>query len=910
MVSDAIQPEQLDPELNDGVAPEPEADESTQTILLVDDDARLRNLLRTVLLPLNCTIITAGSGEDALTELLQHKVAVIILDINLPGLNGFETAQLIRGTEELASTPIIFLTGDAAAGNELQRGYDLGAVDFLIKPVSRHVLYAKVKALLELDRSFARLRSEAARLHQQQLFAARAAEVRQRQELAFTRRRERLTNIFAEASIDLPSLQKTVVTELSQLFDADCVLQLSSPGHDWHDSLSHAEYQGAHYQAAPDQAAPYQGAPDQLEAWLAAYMADSHPPTPHPPTTGPPPNPYPAVLVEELTARGERVGVLCVGRPTGPAFSESDEALFRGAAAAAALAVSNATLYRIQAEYATVIQATSDAILAVDASGEIRNCNNAATSLFGDDGDTPLGRSIIEFAIDTDRETFRKRLEFTLAEQRETSLEMTCETTAGRRIDVIVTLSPIGDSADLHAAVVMHDVTEIRQAQEEIRHLASHDPLTGLSNRRQLTDRLADIVRQHGTLRDTVAVLFLDVNKFKHVNDTYGHDVGDELLLAVATRLRAAVSPETLVCRAGGDEFVVVLEHLPGADRAVAEADRILKAIQAEPVRCRDATVHPSISMGGSYLGAEARTPEELLSQADLAMYEAKKQRMETCVFYTDLIGSRHKEQTHLRAEITDAITRSELRMVYQPIVNAATGELFGLEALVRWRIKDEEVPASQIISLAEAANQTNTLGRWVLDRSFADFRKLGGHGLRLHLNISPDQVLGPEFLDGLITASKAAHVLPAQVCLELTECAFTGSAAPAYEALNRARDLGFGLAIDDFGVEYASMTNLMQLAVDCLKIDRSFIAQIHVNERAQRLVEGQIAVASAMRATLIAEGVETQEQADWLLQAGCDLQQGFLYAPPTETSDLATVLANTETMLRQPPVDAETEVP
>jgi len=884
LIPDAIPQEQLDPRLNEDAAPEPDADENAQTILLVDDDTRTRDLLRTVLVPLHCTIITAASGEDALTELLQHRVAVIVLDINLPGMNGFETAQLIRGTEELASTPIIFLTGDTEAGNDLQRGYDLGAVDFLIKPVSRQVLYAKVKALLELDRSFARLRSEAAKLHQQQLFAARAAEVRQRDELAFSRRRELLTNIFAEASIDLPSLQQTVVTELSQLFGADCFLRLSSPGHGWHDSLAHSETNGT---------------PGQLERWLAEHSAESQRPA----------NPYPTVLIEELTARGEGVGVLCVGRPS-PAFSESEAALFRGAAAAAALAVSNATLYRIQAEYATVIQATSDAILAVDASGEIRNCNNAATALFGDDGETPLGRSIIEFSIVADRDTFRERLEFTLAEQRETSLEMTCETTAGRRIDVMVTLSPIGDSADLHAAVVMHDVTEIRQAQEEIRHLASHDPLTGLANRRQLTDRLADIVRQHATKRDTVAVLFLDVNKFKQVNDTYGHDVGDELLLAVATRLRAALGPETLVCRSGGDEFVVVLEHLPGAQEAAAEADRILKHVQGEPVRCRGATVHPSVSMGGSYLGAEARTPEELLSQADLAMYEAKKQHLETCVFYTDLIGSRHKEQTHLRAEISEAIRRSELRMVYQPIVNAATGELFGLEALVRWRIADEDVPASEIISLAEASNQTDALGRWVLSRSFEDFRSLAGRGLRLHVNLSPDQVLGPDFLDGLIGTAKATRVRPPQVCLELTERAFTASPAPAYEALNRARDLGFGLAIDDFGVEYASMTNLMQLAVDCLKIDRSFIAQITVNERAQRLVEGQIAVASAMRATLIAEGVETQDQADWLLQAGCDLQQGFLYAPPTETSDLATVLANTETMLRNPPVDAETEVP
>jgi len=880
LVPDPVRQVELDLGLRDDLtgdcAPEPGSD-APQTVLLVDDDSRLRNLLRTVLLPLNCDVVTAGSGEDALTELLRRRVAVIILDINLPGMNGFETAQLIRGTEELASTPIIFLTGDAAAATDLQRGYDLGAVDFLIKPVSRHVLYAKVKALLELDRSFARLRSEEAKLHQQQLFAARAAEVRQREELSFTQRRERLTNIFAEASIDLPSLQKTIVTELSHLFGADCVLRLSSPGHGRHESLSHSESGGE---------------PEQLEAWLAEPSSVACP--------------YQSVLLEELTARGESVGALCVARHTDPAFTEAEAALFRGAAAAAALAVSNATLYRIQAEYAAVIQATGDAILAVDSSGEIRSCNNAATALFGGGHDTLLGRSIVTFATETDREIFRERIASTLAEQRERSLEMACETTSGRRIDVMVTLSPIGDSADLHVAVVMHDVTDIRQAQEEIRHLASHDPLTGLANRRQLSDRLADIVRQHSTAGGTAAVLFLDVNKFKQVNDTYGHDVGDELLLAVATRLRSAVSPQTLACRAGGDEFVVVLEHLPSTESAVVEANRILEILQAEPVRCGDATVQPSISMGGSCLGADARTPEELLSQADLAMFEAKKHCLETCVFYTDLIGSRHQEQAHLRAEVSDAIVRSELRMVYQPIVNAATGALVGIEALVRWRIDNEEVPASQIVALAEASNQTDALSRWILKRSFADYLSLERPDLLLGVNISPNHVLRPQFLDDLSAASQDAGVPPSQVCLELTERAFVGSAMPAYAALNRARDLGFTLAIDDFGVAYASMTNLMQLSVDCLKIDRSFIAQIPANERARRLVEGQIAIASSMRATLIAEGVETPEQADWLLTAGCVLHQGYLYAPPTEAADLAAVLTNTAAILAKPPTQSE----
>ncbi len=839
---------------------------------MVDDDARLRDLLCTVLSTLDCEIIPAGSGEEALTELLQRNVAVIVLDINMPGMDGFETAQLVRDTEELASTPIIFLTGESAEDCDLQRGYDLGAVDFLVKPVSRQVLYAKVKALLELDQSYARLRSEAATFHEQQLQAARSAEVRQRDELAFTRRRERLTNIFAEASIDLASLESAIVTELSQLFDADCVLRLTSPGHGWHDSLSHAETGGSS---------------KLLEAWLVERTAEQ----------GQWSIPYREVMVEELTARGQRVGIVCVGRAEGPAFSDMEAALFRGASTAAALAVSNATLYRIQAEYAAVMQATGDAILAVDATGEIRSCNKAATALFGGNYDSLLGRSILEFAIDAHRERLQQQLDFTLAAHQEISMEMACSSKDGRQVEVVVTLSPIGDSVELHVAAVVHDLTEIKQAQTEIRHLASHDPLTDLANRRELNERLAAVVFERAsqpsrdTVESVVALLYMDVNEFKLVNDTYGHDTGDELLQEVAVRLRSAVRADTLVCRVGGDEFIVVLEQLPSTDDAVAAGNRILQQLQGEPVRCRNVTLQPSISMGISCLGDSAHTPEELLSQADLAMFEAKKNRLAECVAYTDLIGSRHHEQAHLQAGVSEAIKQSEFRMVYQPIVNATTGALFGIEALIRWQVGDDEVPATEIVALAEASKQTSALGRWILQRSFEDYMKLGRTDLQLHVNLSPEQVLESHFLNELINAYRDSGITPASVCLELTERAFSREPMPAYIALRCARDIGFSLAIDDFGVEYASMTNLMHVPVDWLKIDRSFIAEVHKNERVQRLVRGQIAVASSMEVNLIAEGVENQEQADWLIKSGCFLHQGFLYARPTETADLAALV-------------------
>jgi diguanylate cyclase (GGDEF)-like protein/PAS domain S-box-containing protein len=844
--------------------------EDRQMVLVVDDDARLRELLCTVLTPLHCEITQAGSGEEALTALLQRKVAVIVLDINLPGMDGFETAQLIRDVEELASTPIIFLTGQSDV-TDLHRGYDLGAVDFLVKPVSRQVLYAKVKALLELDKSFTRLRGEAAKLHDQQLQAARSAEVRQRDELAFTRRRERLTNIFAEASIDLPSLERSIVTELSQLFDAECVLRLPTPDHGWHESLSHSE--SGH-------------AAELLQALLVDPVGDlveistSHG----------------AVMVEELTARSQRFGVVCVGRPDGPAFTETESALFRGASAAAALAISNATLYRVQAEYAAVMQATGDAILAVDVAGLIRSCNKAATALFSADSDSLLGRSILDLAVDADRRLVAEQLDATLATRQEVSLEMTLAAHDGRHVEVMITLSPIGDSVDLLVAVVVHDLTEIKHAQTEIEHLATHDPLTDLANRRQLNERLAVLVAERAAAPHLSALLYLDVNEFKIVNDTYGHDTGDELLLEVAARLRSAVRGETLVCRVGGDEFIVVLEDVSSTDAAVAAGNRILERVQSQPVHAKNATLRPSLSMGVSCLGGSARTAEEWLTQADVAMFVAKKNRLKDAVLYTDQIGSQHQSRTSLRAELTSAIARSELRMVYQPIVDAAGGTLFGLEALVRWRFAGAEVPANDIVALAEDSGQAAALGEWVLARSMADHAALERPGLNLHVNLSPEQVLDGAFLEHLFSAQVKSRIPPENICLELTERAFTRDPSPAHAALRRARNHGFGLAIDDFGVDHASMTNLLHVPANWLKIDRSFVSDVDHDDRVQRLVRSQIAVAACMELDVIAEGVETEAQRDWLLGAGCVLQQGYLHARPIEVADLGAYVTSMTT--------------
>ncbi len=332
-------------------------------------------------------------------------------------------------------------------------------------------------------------------------------------------------------------------------------------------------------------------------------------------------------MIQELSARGQPVGILCVGRTDGPPFSEVETALFRGTSVAAALAISNATLYRVQTEYAAVMQATADAILAVDASGVIRSCNKAATALFSGHDDSLIGRSIVDLAVDAHRDRLREQLDSTLATHQEVSMEMTFASGLRRPVDVLITLSPIGDSIDLHVAVVVHDLTEIKQAQMVISHLASHDPLTDLANRRELNERLAELSRRQSDGKKLAALLYMDVNRFKSVNDTYGHDTGDELLVEVAARLRSAAGDDALVCRiGGGDEFIVVFEDVPSIEDAVAAGNRILQQVQGEPIRCKNVTLYPSLSMGISCLGASARSPEDLLNQADIAMFESKKE--------------------------------------------------------------------------------------------------------------------------------------------------------------------------------------------------------------------------------------------------------------------------------------------
>ena len=660
------------------------------------------------------------------------------------------------------------------------------------------------------------------------------------------------------------ALQKAIVTEMSDLFHADCGLRLSSPGRGWHKPMSLAVSGGT----SPT-----------MESWLVGILADQ----------GQKPPPYPEVMVEELTARGRGVGVVCVGRADGPAFSDIESALFRGVSVAAALAVSNATLYQVQAEYAAVMQASGDAILAVDSAGAIRSCNKAAAALFGADTDTLIGRSILEFAADSDRERLRERLDSNLR-SREVPLEMVCVSKDGRHVEVAVTLSPIGDSVELHVAAVVHDLTEIKRAQSEIRHLASHDPLTGLANRRELNSRLVSIAAEHENSGEVAALLYIDLDHFKKVNDSMGHAAGDQLLSIVAQRLRSCVKEGDTVARLGGDEFTVILRHVADAAAASAVAERIIQSMHM-PVRLggRDHLVRASI--GVTLFPDDGVQLDDLLRNADLAMYRAKDMGRGTAVFYSPQMASRGGRVAD--SGLYRALKRREFSLYFQPQYSVRDGSLRGVEALLRWqRPRDGVVTSAEFIPAAEESGLIVDLGGWVLDSAcaqLAQWRELGVSLPTLAVNLSVQQLRDPGMVPEVRRVLDRYRIPPAQLVFELNEAALTDT--DSQTCIEELSALGVALTLDDFGTGSTALANLRRYPVTSVKIDRSFVEELGDNASAAALASTIIVMAHSLEKQVVAEGVETIEQLDFLRERGCDVAQGYFLARPLPAAAMTELL-------------------
>ncbi len=551
-----------------------------------------------------------------------------------------------------------------------------------------------------------------------------------------------------------------------------------------------------------------------------------------------------------------------------------------------------------EAYFRTLVQDTSDAILIISDDGKVRYATPSATSIFGDVG--VEGVYLWDLVQDDERDEVTRALTRMRDYVGRTSYyeDMRITRRDGVGVQVQVRCSDLrGDSTVGGLVLTLRDVTAQRQLEDELKHRAFHDALTGLPNRLLFQDRAAGGLAR--TQRDgtTAGVLFVDLDDFKVVNDTMGHSVGDELLVAAGIRLSAVVRDCDLVARLGGDEFALLIENVADAAAVDVFAERIVQAF-GEPFALADGSVVSTATVGVATTQDSADV-DELLRHADLALYAAKAAGKRQWRRYLPILSAGMVRRREVQAALEAAVKNSAFRLAYQPIVALTDGEIAGFEALVRWPHPEwGMMQPGQFIELAEETGHIVPLGSWVLGRAAADIVQWGRQAPRqaplyVSVNVSARQFRDPGFVDGVRRVLAESGLAPSALMLELTESVLLRRDERIYADLMELKVIGVKLAIDDFGTGYSSLSYLRELPIDVLKIDKSFVDGIGTSQQRLALVDGIIGIARTLNLNVIAEGIETEVQRDLLVSMGCQFGQGYLLAMPVAADDAEALVGS-----------------
>lgn len=432
--------------------------------------------------------------------------------------------------------------------------------------------------------------------------------------------------------------------------------------------------------------------------------------------------------------------------------------------------------------------------------------------------------------------------------------------------------------------VLAASINERQMVQAKLRHLSQHDPLTGLRNRFSLKEDMNVAIARSARHHYQTAVLFMDLDHFKVINDTLGHSVGDQLLIQIGLSLQENKRMEDVVYRQGGDEFVIILENIKNNEHAGKVAEKIVK-LMSQPFNVRNNILHTSASIGVSLYPNDGEDVDSLLKHADTAMYRAKELGRNTTAFYSPEMNIHAEKKMKLEADLHKALVKQEFELHYQPQYDSAFVQIMGCEALLRWRKADGElVLPNDFIPLLEETGLIKPVGRWIIETACAQLAKWNAHGwdsLRMSINISAHQLCDTELTSYIADCLSRYKLDPGWLELELTESVLVELNPVTMNNLKGLADLGLRLAIDDFGTGYSSLSYLHRMSIDTLKIDRSFVENIPGDEDSEAIISAIIGLGKSLRLTLVAEGIETTKQAAYLQEIGCDLLQGYLFSKP-----------------------------
>ncbi|TQR38535.1 bifunctional diguanylate cyclase/phosphodiesterase [Brevibacillus brevis] len=551
-------------------------------------------------------------------------------------------------------------------------------------------------------------------------------------------------------------------------------------------------------------------------------------------------------------------------------------------------------LKRSEEKYRIIAENTSDIISIINLDGEFLYLSPSHKRVWEHTVPDEEIHNLFEWIVEDDRDIFAYAIQHAFSTRKEYMVECRINT---QRNDVIWTESKINPIMDEEGNVtrlllITRDVTDRKQSEETIHHLAYHDALTDLPNRRMYVQQLSKEMMQAKRFQSSLAVLFLDLDRFKDVNDSFGHDVGDMLLIEASKRLQACLKPGDVVARLGGDEFTIMQNQLLDRNEATALAEQIMYQLQ-RPFELDGHVFNVSCSIGIALYPQDGDNPEDLLKRADTALYTVKSRGKNGYDFFDPSMEAKSLERILMENEMRKAIEQEQFQIYYQPKIDIATSAMTGMEALVRWVHPELGIiPPNRFIPIAEETGMILALGEWILKQACKQNKNWHdqGYTLKVSVNLSARQIYQKDLVEMIKDILQETKLSPHWLELEITESIFV-KMEEATAVLQQIRDIGIQISIDDFGTGYSSFSYIKSLPVDTIKIDASFIRDIHHNQESQAIVKAIVTIAQSLNMNVIAEGIELHDQVAALKENGCDHGQGYLFSKPLPTDDFDQLL-------------------
>ncbi|MEZ5757973.1 MAG: EAL domain-containing protein [Emcibacteraceae bacterium] len=544
-----------------------------------------------------------------------------------------------------------------------------------------------------------------------------------------------------------------------------------------------------------------------------------------------------------------------------------------------------------------ILNAMEEGLVTLNSKGQIVAANNAMSIIFGYEPTEFIGmelKSLLKsqyLKISKDFVSFlSKKVDgLNVYKSDETGIRKD-----GSTVPLRIDIREVFLEQEKHYTVLIRNVSEQHEAEKIIRHMAWHDSLTGLANRNLLSARLEDALKIAKRLDKKVAVMILDLDKFKPVNDLYGHAIGDKLLKVVAERLLYCAREVDTVARLGGDEFAIVLSNIENDKNIITIADRIIHSIQ-QPAEIDGNIIQIGTSIGVSFYPDDSDTPIELIRMADVALYQAKDDGRRLYRLYDQQMDAETKAQKQLEIDLNKALENDELLLQYQPQFDAKTNKLVGAEALIRWEHPEKGmIPPYSFIPVAEICGLMIPIGQWVLNTACKVAKSWQDQGLpkiRISVNISARQFHSDNFVKTIEDAINHSNLEPCWLELEITEGMVIKNTDNVVMKLEQLKALGVNLSIDDFGTGYSSLAYLKRFPVDQLKIDQSFIRNIHEDPDDAAITDAVIRLGHSLGLKVVGEGVETEKHVEILKEKGCDILQGYYFCRPINQEEFVSFL-------------------